>query len=103
MGASAMAAVIVAKERRIVERFRDAGATSPLLARTAQDVGIYEDIGFRRLRSHEVIREANPGFFYLDEGVWAAVRRTRMQLVLCLGAIVMVLGVGTVLGFFTFR
>jgi hypothetical protein len=97
--------VIAAKERRIVDAFRDAGATSPSVARTAQDVGIYEDIGFKRLRRHEVIREANPGFFYLDEPVWSAVRRTRRRLVAVLLVIVMFLIVsgGMASGFFVTR
>jgi len=102
MGA-AVAAVIVAKERRIVEQFRNAGATSPQLARTTQDVGVYEDIGFMRLRRHEVIREANPGFFYLDEPVWIAMRRTRRRTAIVVVAIAIVLSAGTALGFFTLK
>ncbi len=100
MGAS-VAAVIIAKERRVVNTFRDAGAMSPANARTTQDVGIVENIGFRRLRDHEVIREANPGFYYLDEPVWEAVRRTRRRLVLALLAIVLMVGTGVYWSFFT--
>lgn len=102
MGAS-VAAVIAAKERGIVAQFRDAGATSPQLARTSLDIGVYENIGFMRLRRREVIREANPGFFYLDEGVWAAVRRTRRRTAIAVVTMVIMLGVGTMLGFFTFN
>ena len=100
MGAS-VAAVIVAKERRVVDSFRDAGAISPKDARTTQDVGIAENIGFRRLRDHEVIRETNPGFYYLDEAVWEAVRRTRRRLILTLLTIAVLVGLGVSWGFFT--
>lgn len=95
MGA-AVAAVIVAKEREIVEAFRDVGATSPDRALTLDQVGVDERIGFRRLRLHEVIREAGPDRYYLDEGVWAAVRDTRRRLALVLLAIGVLLAVGGV-------
>ncbi len=100
MGAS-VAAVIVAKERRVVESFRDAGAVSPKDARTTQDVGVAENIGFRRLRDHEVIRETNPGFYYLDEAVWEAVRRTRRRMIVTLLVIVLIASIGAYWGFFT--
>ncbi|MDQ2889417.1 MAG: hypothetical protein M3R65_02535 [Gemmatimonadota bacterium] len=92
MGAS-VAAVIIAKERRIVERFRDAGATSPERARTALDLGVDENIGFRRLHRSAVIRESKPGLFYLDEEVWAAVRNRRMRVVGVMMVIVILVGI----------
>jgi hypothetical protein len=103
MGASAVAAVIMAKERRIVDSFRDAGATSPALAITAQQAGISENIGFVRLRDHEVIRETNPGFYYLDEPVWFAVRRMRRRLAFALVLIVLLIALGSALGVLTLR
>jgi hypothetical protein len=107
MGASAVAAVIIAKERRIVDSFRDAGATSPARAITTQQAGISENIGFTRLRDHEVIREANPGFFYLDEPVWLAVRRTRRRLAIALLMIAVFVALSTTLvttlGFLTLK
>lgn len=103
MGASVAAAVIAAKEREVAERFREAGATSPMLARTIQDVGVRSNVAFRRLRRYEAIREASPGLFYLDEPVWIAVRRTRRRLALAVMAIVLVMGVGTALGLLRWR
>jgi transposase-like protein len=99
MGA-AVAAVIVAKEREIVDAFRDAGAVSTVTARPLDQVGVDENIGFRRLRAHEVIREATPGRYYLDEGVWVAVRRTRRRVMVVLLAVVVFFGAGTSLGWF---
>lgn len=97
MGA-AVAAVIVARERAIVEAFRDVGATATVTAIPLDQVGVDENIGFRRLRDHEVIREATPGRYYLDEGVWRAVRRTRHRVVAALLVIVAVVGLATIIG-----
>lgn len=97
MGAT-VAAVIAARERAIVEAFRDAGATALVTALPLDQVGVDENIGFRRLRMHEVIREATPGRYYLDEDVWQAVRRTRKRLVAVLLAIVVILVIASVIG-----
>lgn len=96
MGAT-VAAVIAAKERAIVEAFRDAGATALVTAVPLEQLGVDENVGFRRLRRHEVIREAVPGRYYLDEDVWTAVRRTRLRLVTVLIAIVVLIAIGTFL------
>ena len=93
MGAT-VAAVIAAKERAIVEAFRDAGATALVTAVPLEQLGVEENVGFRRLRRHEVIREAVPGRYYLDEDVWTAVRRTRLRLVAVLITIVVLIAIG---------
>ena len=81
MGAAA-AAVILMRERHVVEAFERAGATSPDRAISAQDVAIDETgIGWRRLRERAIVREAAPGRFYLDVEVWQANRRMRRRLV----------------------
>lgn len=92
--ATTVAAAIAAKERRIVDRFRDIGATSASRARTIHDVGISENAGFRRLRRNEVIRQAGPELFYLDEEVWVAVRRTRRRVAMAVLAILLLLFAG---------
>lgn len=97
MGA-AVAAVIVAKERAVVEAFRDVGATALVAALPLDQVGVDENVGFRRLRMHEVIREATPGRYYLDEGVWTAVRRTRRRVMFVMMAVVLILVVGISIG-----
>lgn len=97
MGAT-VAAVIAAKERAIVEAFRDAGATALVTAVPLEQLGVDENVGFRRLRRHEVIREAVPGRYYLDEDVWTAVRRTRLRIVTVLIAIVVLIAIGVSLG-----
>ena len=79
MGAAV--AVILSKERHVVEAFERAGATAAERARPASDLQVEPNsLGFRRLRRQAVIREARPGEFYLDAEVWAAVRRSRRRL-----------------------
>ncbi len=101
MGA-AIVAVIHRKERDIVDELRYVGALSPTTARSIQELGIDEDVGFRRLRSREVVREAAPGHYYLDEGVWTGVRRTRRHVGLVMLVVVLIL-LGVSLGLFNFR
>lgn len=97
MGA-AVAAVIAAKERQMVDAFRAVGATTPERAMTPDEVGISENIGFSRLRRHEVLRQTAPGHYYLDEPVWNAVRATRRRVVLVLLTIIGLLAVAIWLG-----
>ena len=92
MGAAAGAVVLA--ERRMVEAFERAGATSAATARTPDEVGVEtSSLGWRRLTNRAVIREAAPGSgrYYLDREVWQAVRRTRMRLVVIL--VLILLGV----------
>ncbi len=104
MGASiapVAAAAIIAKERRIVDRFREVGAISPESACAVPEIGVHEGVALMRLRRHEVIREAAPQRFYLDEAVWLAVRRTRRRFVLAIFSVilvVLVLAVGATIG-----
>jgi hypothetical protein len=61
-------------------------------------MGIGETLAVRRLRNRAVIREASPGAYYLDEEVWAAVRRTRIRMATTLLAILAVVLIGVMLG-----
>jgi hypothetical protein len=78
---------ILRNERKVVRRFREAGATSPAAAVTLDQLQLRRGIGLHRLRDRAVIREAGHDRFYLDEEVWAALGRTRRRVsvaVLCL-------------------
>ena len=86
MGAGAVA-VIVAKEKHIVEAFRRARAVSTESAVTPGAIGVADQMAFRRLREHAVLREARPGSFYLDEPSWEALRTMRRRLGLALLAV----------------
>jgi hypothetical protein len=76
---SAVVAVILAKERRMVARFRAAGAVSDASARPLDDLGIDRGVILRRLRERAVIRDAGGERYSLDEPSWAAVRRSRRR------------------------
>jgi hypothetical protein len=92
MGAAA--AIILLKERQVVEAFERAGATSPEHAMDPAHIGVEQDgIGWRRLRDHAVVRETSPGSgrYYLDVEVWHALRRMRRRMLAVLLAIMIVL------------
>lgn len=79
----------------VVDDFRTAGALSPSSAQSYTALGLGESIALKRLRNRAVIREAAPGVYYLDEEVWAAVRRTRRRIatIVLLVLVLVLLGV----------
>jgi len=103
MGAPAIAAVIRRREREVVDDFRRTGATSPTTAKSLQDIGLSDSWPVRRLQRRAVIREPEPGIMYLDEEVWAAVRRTRHRVALLFGSVLILLLIGIALGVITLR
>lgn len=88
MGAAVVAAALRRREQEVIDDFRTAGAISPDRAQSYTAIGLGDALAMRRLRNRAVIREAAPGVYYLDEEVWAAVRRMRMRF---LGVFVLVL------------
>jgi hypothetical protein len=99
MGAAAVvAAGLRRREQEVIDDFRAAGATSPATAQPYDAFGLGESLAIRRLRNRAVIREADPGRWYLDEEVWDAVRRTRRRVATVLLSIVVLISLGVVLG-----
>src|SRR5438093_6894745 len=97
MGAAA--AVILMRERQVVEAFERAGALSPERAVSASDINVDDSgIGWRRLRERAIVREAAAGRFYLDVEVWQATRRTRRRVALALAIVLLAALVFGVLG-----
>jgi hypothetical protein len=90
MGASAAVAVIVIKEKHIVAAFRHAGATSPEKADTPAAIGVDERAAFHILIRRAVLREAEPGRYYLDEMSWEALRGTRRRRMMLLGVVLLI-------------
>jgi len=83
MGAAV--AVVLAKERRVVDAFLRARATSPERAVAPEDLGVdLGGVGGRRLLRHAALREAAPGRYYLDEPTWHVVRSTRRRVAFAL-------------------
>jgi len=79
------------REREVVDDFRAAGALSPSTAQSYTAVGLGHSRALQRLHDHAVIREVAPSVYYLDEEVWAAVRRTRRRLAFVMLIIVLTL------------
>jgi len=102
MGAAVIAAAMRRREQEVIDDFRAAGATAPDRAQSYNAIGLGETLAVRRLRNRAVVREAAPGLYYLDEEVWAAVRRTRLRLLTVFTAILGFLLLGIVLGIVKF-
>jgi len=98
MGASGAAVVIIIKEKRIVEAFRRAGATSPGAAVNPDTLGVHRRIAFRKLKAGAALREAGPGLFYLDEPSWEAMRSFRRRVALVIGFFVLLMAVIALVG-----
>ena len=77
---AAVAAILIRREREVVDDFRAAGAISRETAQSYTAIGLGQSVGLKRLRDRAVIREAAPGTYYLDEEVWTAVRKTRRRI-----------------------
>ena len=98
MGAAVIAAAIRRREQQVIDDFRAAGATSPERAQSYTAIGLGESLALKRLHNRAVIREAAPGVYYLDEEVWAAVRRTRRRLVTVFILLLAIFLVGVLFG-----
>lgn len=81
MGAAA-AAVIIKRERDLVEHFRRVRAISPETAKTADEIGVDGRMAWFRLVDHAVIRSAGDGRFYLDIMTWEALERRRKRVMM---------------------
>ena len=98
MGAAAVAAVLRRREQEVVDDFRAANALSPSTAQSYTAMGFGQTLAVKRLHDRAVIREAAPGLFYLDEEVWAAVRRTRRRLATVIIVVLVIVLLGVVMG-----
>jgi hypothetical protein len=95
MGAAA--AILLRKERDIVNTYRGAGATTVDSARRSDELDVSEHLAFHRLVQRAVLRESTDGRYYLDEPSWQALRRMRHRmLIVVLILIVVVIASGVV-------
>lgn len=69
-----MAASAAAAERRHVDAFRVAGATSPERAQPIASLGLARDEVLARLTARGIVREVARGAVYLDETALIALR-----------------------------
>lgn len=95
---SAVAAILIMKEKALVEHFRQQGALTAATAKTLNALSISENVEFRRLRVRAVIREGAAGAYYLDEESWTAVRRTRQRVL----TVLLIAAAGVAIAFVVF-
>jgi hypothetical protein len=95
-----MAALILATDRKIVRRLREAGATAPGLAVALDPPGPVGPARLRRMISAGAVRTAGGNRYYLDEPgyrAWRTARRKRALIILtimiCLIAMLVVAGI----------
>ncbi len=99
MGAAV--AVLLIKERHIVEAMERIGATSPdkaLTLRELEDLGVEDGgVAWHALKNRVIVREAAPGRFYVDVEVWQANRRRRKRVMFLLLSVVLLAAAVTLL------
>ncbi|HEX8358998.1 MAG TPA: hypothetical protein VF613_02695 [Longimicrobium sp.] len=97
----ALIAILAAQaqaERRAFEAFRVAGATAPERARGLEALGITDSVGLRTLTKRGLVREAEPGLFWLDERAVAERSRPPKGLVRVVIVLLVVIGLAAVAG-----
>ena len=90
----AVAAMVAAKQRQIINAFRGARATSVTAGRTLADMQLEDGRFFRGMLDRGVIREASPGTYYLDEAAWAASIARRRTIALVVAGLVLIFAIG---------
>lgn len=92
MGAAAAVAVMRRKERDLRADFLAFGATRPLEARSLAELGLEENMTWKRMCRRSVIREGSPGLFYWDEDSWQELRSMRLRMALMMLGAILVIG-----------
>ena len=82
---------IIAKQKKIIRRFKDVNATTPQLAIDPFVLGLKNGLVFKRLVDRSVLVEANPNLFYLDEERADIYRANRRKVALVLMAVLLVI------------
>lgn len=86
------AAIIIRREKQLVEHFRRMNALTPITAQSTNALQVDVNVAFRILRERAVIREAGTGLYYLDEASWEASVRMRRRMAFIVIALVIVVG-----------
>jgi len=87
------AAVIVRRRKRLIRRFREAGATGPDHTIPFGEVDMRRSWVFDHMVSHGVFVEEGPDRYYLDEGAAEAFMRSRRRRALVITAVLLVVWV----------
>ncbi len=94
-------AFIIAKQNQYLRRFQEAGAISPDTAASLEQVGCRDARMFQRLVRRGVIRQTEPGKYYLDVEAAQAFRKARRER--ALNALLIVLVIAVVVIYFSMK
>ena len=83
--------LIVAKQNRIMRRFREAGATDSESAQTLEEIGCQPSFLFSRFLRYGVLVEASGRRYYMDVEKERAFRTRRKRIVLLMLGVVLAL------------
>lgn len=83
------AAVIAIRRKKLVRRFREAGATDPDHAVTLESLGERRSWIFEQMARHQVFLPAEEGRFFMDEPAALEFLRQRRWRALMLGSLLL--------------
>jgi hypothetical protein len=92
----AIVAILAAQaqaERHAFEAFRTADATAPDRAKTLKNLDLPESMALRALTNRGIVREAEPGLFWLDERKAAERSRASKPVLIAVIVLLVLLGV----------
>jgi hypothetical protein len=92
----AIVAILAAQaqaEWHAFEAFRTADATAPERARMLKDLELPESMALRALTNRGIVREAEPGLFWLDERKAAERSRARAPVLIAVVVLLVLLGI----------
>lgn len=92
----AIVAILAAQaqaERHAFEAFRTADATAPERAKTLRELDLPESMALRALTNRGIVREAEPGRFWLDERKAAERSRARTPVLIAVILLLVLLGI----------
>jgi|SRR6185503_5087184 len=90
-------AVVAARQRATVRKFRAANADEAARARTLDDLGVRNDHLFRRLVKAGVVTAVDDGHYFLNADGLAGWERRR-RILLLIAAVVLLIGTAIALG-----
>jgi hypothetical protein len=88
-GAGFIPAAVAARQKRIIRKFEEAGATSAEHARTAEELDVRDRHLFSRLVKAEVLQSPGEGRYFLSaEGLQRWKQRRLVAVFVALGAVI---------------
>ncbi|HTI05958.1 MAG TPA: hypothetical protein VL549_11605 [Gemmatimonadales bacterium] len=91
-----MVAIAAAARRRVLQAFREVGATAPARAQPVREFDRMAQRQLRHLIANGLVRETNPGLYYLDEVALYAWERRQRRIAAAIGvALIIIAGVMT--------